>query len=1105
MHSYLTDLKTEEDLKGMVINRWHFKPTELPLSVYQKGIQKAEIIAEHAGFQIWYYEVKNGKNVQDPEKFLKEIEKEIIQQIPKGERNEHLYVFSCAQGKYWHFVEVESGLSRLSLRRFDISPDNREKLRTASEQLDLLTLSSKDASLQKVKAKCERAFDVEMVTDKFYKEYKEVFSSLRDSILADNQRRKRGKKEVELYVYQLLNRMMFLYFVQKRGVFSGDKNFMATFWNAYRDNYERENNFHEQWLNVLFFEALCKPSCQYKDKRCFTLGSHPDFNEILKNAPYLNGGLFNRNESDELGITLNDKQFQKVYEFFESYNFTVQEHTAYDQDIDIDPEMLGNMYEMMVSELEQEDEQHSSGIFYTPKLEIELMLRRSIVEYLSKKTALAKDMLYEFVFREQGEQKTPVFNEKDRNKILQELNDIKIVDPACGSGHYLVEAVRVLYELKSQFGTRSNKFREMTDIIAHSIFGVDVKEWAVQIAKLRLWLELFVDAPLERLKNTKEPLLPTLSFKVRCGDSLVEEVGNTQIGIRAANLKIPELKKKIRELIHQEYSFFRNKSKKGEKEIEKREEEIFKIALRENIPVNDISFKSFYWEKCFPDVFLKKNGFDIVIANPPYVRQEKISDPALGKVSVEEKRRYKEKLFRQACRDWQDPNGELIKVNKKADYYVYFYLEGLQLLNSDGVFCYISSNSWLDVGFGAALQEILLKRVPGIVIYDNQAKRSFKHADVNTIITICGAPKDSDWANEVKNGTVTFVEFKKPFEDVFYTEVFTGLEHIKQWQENEKYRVRTLNQYQLYQEGLDEKRHQVYVGNKWGGKYLRAPEIYFKILEKGRDKLVRLGDIAEVRRGFTTGANEFFYLDKETIEKWGIEEEFLRPVIKSPRECKSIIVKPEDLKYKVFMCHKSKKELKGTNALKYIEWGEMQRYHKRPTYASRNRWWDLGERNPAGINFNYLIDEVARSYVGKIFVSDNFQAIHTDKKIEIFLNSFVSYLFQMNIGRASFGGGLIKIQTYELKDLLVMEVDDLSNRYMKDNASKSIFEECGINPKLDVAIEDQEPKPLLYRAELDKIVFDALGLTENERKEVYRAVCRLVWNRISKAKSMKKK
>jgi hypothetical protein len=168
-----------------------------------------------------------------------------------------------------------------------------------------------------------------------------------------------------------------------------------------------------------------------------------------------------------------------------------------------------------------------------------------------------------------------------------------------------------------------------------------------------------------------------------------------------------------------------------------------------------------------------------------------------------------------------------------------------------------------------------------------------------------------------------------------------------------------------------------YKGSKWGGKYLRAPDIFFTILEKGKGKLVRLGDIAEVRFGIKTGANEFFYVEDVTeridfnkvrpkiknlgeinylneVSKnklrvvcnrkhdsyWLIEEEFLAPVIKSPRECKSILIRVEDLKYKIFICNKSRKELERTKALEYILWGERQGYHRRPTCASRKIWWD---------------------------------------------------------------------------------------------------------------------------------------------------------------------
>ena len=118
-----------------------------------------------------------------------------------------------------------------------------------------------------------------------------------------------------------------------------------------------------------------------------------------------------------------------------------------------------------------------------------------------------------------------------------------------------------------------------------------------------------------------------------------------------------------------------------------------------------------------------------------------------------------------------------------------------------------------------------------------------------------------------------------------------------------------------------------FVGDKWGGKYLRAPDIYWTIIDKGRGKLVRLGDTAKVRRGVTTGANDFFLLNNETIERWGIELEFRRPIMTSPQESRRIAINPSYLPYQLFICHADKEYMVGTAALEYITWGEAQGYH----------------------------------------------------------------------------------------------------------------------------------------------------------------------------------
>ena len=289
-----------------------------------------------------------------------------------------------------------------------------------------------------------------------------------------------------------------------------------------------------------------------------------------------------------------------------------------------------------------------------------------------------------------------------------------------------------------------------------------------------------------------------------------------------------------------------------------------------------------------------------------------------------------------------------------------------------------------------------------------------------------------------------------------------------------------------------------YIGNKWGGKYLRAPEIYWTILKKGKGKLVRLGDIAEVRRGFTTGANEFFYLDEAKIRQWGIEEEFLKPVIKSPRECKRILIDPKDLRYKIFMCHKDKKDLKGTSALEYIKWGEKQKFHKRPSCSGRARWWDVGIRHPGLWAWPYILRErifAPYNETREVFFDCNLFDIYPHQEtsaIGLFLNSTIHNL-QLELSARSYGGGggPIKTQVYELEDMLALGTINRSN-YEAGIKTLSVQEAEGIFKLLKSE----------HRALLDSIVFNALDLTQTERDAVYEAVINLVEARLKKAGSV---
>jgi len=732
-----------------------------------------------------------------------------------------------------------------------------------------------------------------------------------------------------------------------------------------------------------------------------------------------------------------------------------------------------------------------------------------------------------------------------------------------------------------QLGIAEAPYERKKRIIGQSLYGVDVMEWACHVAELRLWLALIIDAEFtrEELHIRQEPLLPHFSFKVRCGDSLVQEVGGINFGHLSSSQEISrDLKSRITTLKNEKLKFYNNdttgkfhsvdalkneerrlftdildarqqrvqerikdlrrrlegpqesqirldgtvtsRSHQMDLEASKYRQEI--EALTAELAQTEASRKAlstakevpFVWDIAFVEIFeSEKDGFDIVIGNPPYVRQEAIADPRIprDKVTAENKRVYKDKLARSVYQAFPrffgykaGTNTAAHRINAKSDLYIYFYLHGLSLLNSKGSFCFITSNSWLDVGYGADLQEFLLKHSHVKLVLDNQVRRTFASADVNSIIVLFSSPDDRhEWALEK---TARFVMFRVPFEHILSPIIFDEIEEAKERKVTKEYRVFPIPQGKLLEDGCEPREDEEetgkatgplikvarYIGNKWGGKYLRAPDIYWTILEKGKRKLVRLGDIAEVRRGFTTGANEFFYLDDERIREWEIEEEFFKPVIKSPRECKRILVDPTDLKLNLFLCHKEKRELKGTAALDYIGWGEAQGFHERPTCCGRDRWWDLGRRPEPTINVNYLVDRVMRFFVKEdgFYVSDNFQEIHSAVEhlwqVAVSTNSSILQLFANVTGRANFGGGLMKIQTYEVANLALLKPTLLDTKTCKASLIGA--------DRLELKDGD--------RKALDNIVFGILSLTQGERDAVYEAVINLVEARLKKAGSV---
>jgi len=503
--------------------------------------------------------------------------------------------------------------------------------------------------------------------------------------------------------------------------------------------------------------------------------------------------------------------------------------------------------------------------------------------------------------------------------------------------------------------------------------------------------------------------------------------------------------------------------------------------------------------------------FDAIVGNPPYTRQEEISE-----IAGEET--YKEKLINKALKYG---NEKIAKISKRAGIYAYFFVHGTKFLKDGGRFGFIVSNAWLDVEYGAGLQEFFLENYKIVAIIESKVERWFKDADINTVIIILEKCKEKR-----DNNIVRFVYLLKPLRDFIPAAQTIWEKQIKRKQaidnliktilahsdfyQNEELRIFPKKQSELWEEGFDSE-EQKYVGSKWG-KYLRAPEIFFKILEKGKDKLVPLKTIADTRRGYIPWPYEVFRLKNKEVIKLKLEE-FTFDCLSSPSECKSIIIDEETkLPYKLLLINESIDNIINGNLLKYLK--DCSKKVERAN--NKNNWFMLEKRKPYSIiwprtPYNRHIVFLNQRHVSVI---DHIEIEPYDKNFAECLcgifNSSLYILFREVFGRTGLGGGTLKNEVIDLKSLPVITTAELQKHLIDlggafETLAKRqplrIEEEIGANSPEEVSLDKVKPD----RRELDKIVMgDILGLTDDEQLEVYQAVVDLVKSRIEKSKSVGK-
>ncbi|MBF0538325.1 MAG: N-6 DNA methylase [Nitrospirae bacterium] len=532
--------------------------------------------------------------------------------------------------------------------------------------------------------------------------------------------------------------------------------------------------------------------------------------------------------------------------------------------------------------------------------------------------------------------------------------------------------------------------------------------------------------------------------------------------------------------------------------------------------------------------------FDAIVGNFPYIRQELIEKRIRG---------YKDTLAKALFDDWKADypglfnNGD-VRLSGQADIYAYLFFHAASHLSNNARMGIVTSNAWLDVAYGYELQRFFLRNFKVVAVIESRCESWFEDATVNTIVTILQRCKDEDVRND---NNVRFVKLKKRLKELIPWDIklpmqrWFGLDrliHTIERAGSEHYRldgervVNTLNGHVTF-ETEDFHIRVIRQGElledvegsgktvKWG-KYLRAPGIYFEILKKCGDKFVALKEVAEVRFGIKTGINKFFHLKKDVIEHWGIEDEFILPLITSPKEMTSLEIDPQKAKFSVLICNVDKKELRKTGkmgVLSYIKWGEKQitkagighktggvAFSEVPSVQGRSYWYALGERTPGHFVINRFINErfyfplnKSQSLIGDVAFEGVFLNAANASLNAALLNSTITFLGVEIMGRLNLGDGLLTFYGPDINSLLIPRAEEIDKGQERDilkafgrllrRPVRSIFEE--------VRLKDRQA--------LDSVVLEALGLDPTVYlKPLYDGLTAMVRERLELPKSRKK-
>jgi len=727
-------------------------------------------------------------------------------------------------------------------------------------------------------------FNVEVVTKKFFEEFRYYFEKTKQEFKKSNENTiclwlkdkysdsdEEYKEQINKFVYTFLGRIIFIYFLERKGWIENETNYLEKF-------IENKNNslLYLNFFQPLFFDVFAK-----KEK------NRPiEIKKQYKDTPYLNGGLFERSEienqlekSQKFILFEDDFIREIILNFFEKYNFTVDENSPNDQEVSIDPEMLGKVFENTLAE----EEKGKKGTFYTPREIVHFMVKDSLFRFLQNETNIDKSKIHQIIYSTEEEK---IDLPKDKIRLIDnKLEHIKVFDPAVGSAAFPVEMMQVLVDLRKRLnvnvGQNVNEVFLKKQFIKKNLYGVDIDPGAIEISKLRLWLSLIVD--YKRSELEAEPL-PNLDFQFRLGNSLQEKIDDIDIfqenvleqtGLFKNETTYEKVKERMisikdkfynindeveKRKLKKEFDNFEHKLIQsvldkyddqfgsqiknlntlvdGHKNI-RTEKEITKILKKiSNLEqkIKDGTYKLFKPDFHFSEVFDRKDangnkigGFDIVIGNPPY--GVKIEDD---------------------IKKWH-------KLGSKDSYGIFISTALKRFLKPGGVLSYIISDTWLTIKTHKQLrQQVLEKQLHKII----RLHKDCFDATVNACIMSLTNRLNN---NNIIVADLTNISTRKEGEELreklYYLEKFIG-------QSTPKFAVYEYDQDLIkinsnlpifvgspklfcLMNDTTCKTLEKEIGDK-EKKKVKVRQIKFngKIID-----LVRFGDIAEIRQGLATGDN----------------------------------------------------------------------------------------------------------------------------------------------------------------------------------------------------------------------------------------------------------